>query len=273
MSVLIDAHIHLDFYDNVDQTCREVEENKIFCLFMTHVPELYCNYLASPNFMNNKYIQLALGYHPILVNEQPFNEHLFITLAKSAKVIGEVGLDYVVARTENSRKKQYDIFSCICKHTQNQIMSIHNRNAEDDVLELLERNSCKNVIFHWYTGKESLIDRILENGYYFSANPMMLNTLKGQKILRKIPINRLLIETDGPFSRREGVILGPKNMQRIYNSFSIFYGVDSIDEQIRQNMKRLFRQTRTYSNNIEDDNNNKETIRNYNNSCELLTYS
>lgn len=98
----------------------------------------------------------------------------------TTKFIGEVGLDFSVARSEKSRCKQKSVFKIICENSSGHILSIHSRLAERDVLEILRINKVENAIFHWYTGAKELIPQILDEGYYFSVNPAMLKSNKGK---------------------------------------------------------------------------------------------
>ena len=59
----------------------------------------------------------------------------------------------------------------------------------------------KNVIFHWYSGPLSLIPKIVEHGYYFSVNEKMTKTNSGIEIIKRIPRNLILTETDAPFNK------------------------------------------------------------------------
>lgn len=245
MNVLVDAHVHLDFYDDENRIRQEIETHQIYSLFMTHIPELYETYYLASEKYRSRYIKLAIGYHPILINEYPFNERLFLRLLHTTNVVGEIGLDYTVARTETSRKKQRDVFSSICAHAKNHILSIHSRNAEDDILDILEQAGCKKAIFHWYTGKETSIPRILDNGYYFSINPMMLNTPKGRNILKQIPADRILVESDGPFSRINGKLVEPESMRIVYNKLAEFLDMEALDILVQTNWKRLIQDKNT----------------------------
>jgi len=241
MSVLVDAHVHLDFYDDQTRLYSEIEKHQIYSVFMTHIPELYKDYYVKLNATRSRFIKLAVGFHPILVNEYPFNATLFTDCLETTNIVGEVGLDYVVARTDVSRSKQQEVFRFICHQAHGKVLSIHNRNAESEILEILEHEGCRKAVFHWYTGKEDAIPRILSNGYFFSVNPMMLNSYKGRSILKKIPQDKILVESDGPFTRVEGKIIEPCHIAEIYRRFEDFYGISDLGEVVRNNWKFLVR--------------------------------
>lgn len=235
--VMIDAHIHIDFYDRPEKIINEIIREDILSLFVTHLPELY----EKQKFMVEgiQQVLLAVGFHPILVNEFEFKKDLFINALSTTRFVGEVGLDYSVAKTEKSRTRQKDIFEQICKSVSNHILTVHSRHAEHDVLTFLMDNKVKHAIFHWYTGSKELIPDIVKAGYYFSINPTMLRTGKGRGLLKEIPLNRVLIETDGPFSKYNGSIVEPLCLQEIYNEFGEFYNVDDMENLVFDNMSSL----------------------------------
>lgn len=230
---LIDAHVHLDFYDNTSLFRRQIVDNDIQAVFVTHLPELYRKYL--PFYKGDSNIFLALGYHPVLVEEYDLDVMLFRALLEDARFVGEVGLDYSITSSQTIRSKQREAFSIICSSVSNQILSIHSRLAERDVLEILKDNNVKKAIFHWYTGSEKLIEDIVQRGYYFSVNSMMLRSNKGMNILKLIPIDRLLIETDGPFTKYSNSIIAPIDLKNVYQQFSNFYQLDDFKQIVWKN--------------------------------------
>lgn len=234
---MIDAHIHIDFYDNPAKIIKEIISENISAIFVTHLPELYEKQKSM--LENIPQIFLAIGFHPILVNEFDFNIDLFVDALKNTRFVGEVGLDYSVAKTEKSRNKQKEIFEQICKSVNDHILSVHSRQAEQDALNFLTKYKVEHAIFHWYTGPKELIPSIVESGYFFSLNPSMLRTNKGREILKEIPLNRILIETDGPFSKYKGIIVEPLYLKEIYNLFGEFYNVHNIEDLVLENMLSL----------------------------------
>lgn len=234
---MIDAHIHIDFYDRPAKVIKEIMREDISAVFVTHLPELYEKHKLMVE--NLPHVILAVGFHPILANEYEFNKDLFVNALKKTRFVGEVGLDFSVAKTEKSRIKQREIFEQICKSVSKHILSVHSRQAEQDVLALLLKHKVENVIFHWYTGSKELIPNIVEAGYYFSVNPAMLRTGKGRALLKEIPLNRVLIETDGPFSKYNGSIVEPLCLKEIYNKFGEFYNVDDMENLVFDNISSL----------------------------------
>ena len=121
------------------------------------------------------------------------------------------------------------------------ILSIHSRKAEKEVLRLLIENGVKSAIFHWYSGPLTLIDEIVKAGFYFSINTAMIKSKSGQEIIKRIPINYLLTESDGPFIENEGIPIRPKNLSIVYEYLSKnkFAGNHDIEKIVHENFKRM----------------------------------
>ena len=233
---LIDTHVHIDFYENPLEVALEYEELKIYTLFVTNLPEVFQKHFKS--FSNLKYVRLCIGYHPQVASEYDFDKKLFEECLQLTNYIGEVGLDF---QNENQevKQKQVDAFEYICspKYNSGKIYTIHSKGTEDLVLSILKKNQVKHAIFHWYTGKLSTLDSIVNEGYYLSLNPKMINTKNGQKIISRIPKNKILFETDGPFARVNKSIIYPKDIKGIYENFNSI--LPNFEELVFKNFRRL----------------------------------
>lgn len=232
----VDLHVHIDFYSDPQKIADMYEKNKIYTIFVTNLPELYQKHLKA--FSEYKYIRLALGLHPQLVGEFFLNQDLFKNLITSCNYIGEVGLDFSNEPIE-VQKLQREYFDFVTQTSINKgrVYSIHSKNAEDDCLEILKKNGVKHAIFHWYSGSLKTLNRIIDEGYYFSLNYRMLNGVKGREIIKRVPKEKVLFETDGPFIRYNKKILTPDTIEHIYNEFDDF--IPGFPEIVFNNFKRL----------------------------------
>lgn len=233
---LIDTHVHIDFYTDPMKVALEYESLKIYALFVTNLPEIFVKHLSA--FKNLKYVRLCIGYHPQVASEYKLNEALFQKYVQHTKYIGEVGLDFN-QENELIKKDQINSFEFITSENFNKgrIYSVHSRGTEDIVLDILQNNNVKHGIFHWYSGKLSTLDKIVNNGYYFSLNPKMLLSKNGQKILERIPKELMLFETDGPFARVNKSIIYPSNIKNIYSSYNNV--IPDFEDIVFKNFRRL----------------------------------
>ncbi|MEH7302653.1 Qat anti-phage system TatD family nuclease QatD, partial [Neobacillus drentensis] len=196
-----DSHVHLDLYKNAAEIIRQIDINKSYTIAVTNLPVLYEN--AIKGYPNSKYVRFAAGLHPELVGEFPEQIPKFYELIKDCRFIGEIGLDF---SKENVvyKELQLEVFKRtidICNSIGNKIVSIHSRGAAKKVIEIVGSEFNGQVILHWFTGNNTDLKKAINNGYFFSVNINMLRTEKGQKIINTIPLERILIESDGPFTK------------------------------------------------------------------------
>ncbi|MCM3181164.1 TatD family hydrolase [Cytobacillus horneckiae] len=57
------------------------------------------------------------------------------------------------------------------------------------------------VILHWFSGSLSDLNKAIDYGYFFSINNEMIKSVNGRKIIELLPLNRILLESDGPFTK------------------------------------------------------------------------
>ena len=202
-SCLIDTHCHLDLISDIQQKYNEEDLLPVKTISVTNAPSFFEH--NQMLFRNAKNIRIAIGMHPELVSQFGNELALFKNLLKQTKYVGEVGLDRS-ERFKSSFDKQTIFFKEIiqsCAKAGNKIITVHTRKAEKEAIQILRENlrgtSCK-VILHWFTGSiETLKDGVKE-GFYFSVNHKMISTQKGQELLKNIPLDRLLTESDAPFT-------------------------------------------------------------------------
>ncbi|WP_443715233.1 TatD family hydrolase, partial [Ruminococcus bromii] len=171
-----------------------------------------------------------------------FDKRLFNHLIGEAKYIGEVGLDFT-GNLKERREEQLQCFDYICSSiNENQVLSVHSKNAEKAVCDILKKHKVKKTILHWYSGNLETLKELIEYGYYFSINTSMLQSIKGQKILKSIPKNRLLIESDGPFTKVNNQKYNPSKLQEVYSQIGAFLESPEINKLVWQNFKDLITQ-------------------------------
>lgn len=194
---LYDTHFHLDLQKNVKAAIEEINANKIYTIAMTNLPALY---EKEQKEYEDSYIRIALGFHPELIGEYKKYIPMMWEKLPSARYVGEVGLDF----SDGAYKKEQLIFfeELIekCREDKDKILSIHSRKAETEVLNCLRGSFSFKPILHWYTGNIKNIENAVDMGCYFSVNQKMVKTLKFKKMAEIIPLNRILLETDSPFS-------------------------------------------------------------------------
>ena len=94
---------------------------------------------------------------------------------------------------------------------------------------------------HWFTGSKADVRRAVDRGCYFSVNEGMLASATGERVLREIPIHRVLTETDGPFLARGDKPINPGDVGRAVEMIASFVDstIEDVRSQIISNLKSL----------------------------------
>lgn len=235
-----DTHMHFDLYKNRKEVLKYIEEEKSYTVAVTNLPILFEKY--SKEYIGYKYIQFALGFHPELINKFKEQMPIFYRNIKKTRFIGEIGLDFSTNDIEN-RQEQYSAFKAIleaCSAVGDKILSVHSRKAAKEVNELLNGINAK-VILHWFTGNDTELNKAINRRYYFSINHQMINSNTGRILIKKIPIDRILIESDAPFTKGLKEKYDISFADEIYKFLANLYdqSVDSIEKQFKYNLKIL----------------------------------
>lgn len=242
---LIDFHCHLDLYPDHQKIIEMCELQKIRTLAVTTTPRAWTRNRDLTK--NTKYVRAALGLHPQLVGKTSSKELLlWEEFLPEAKYIGEVGID-AGPNFVHSLKEQVKIFTHIlqlCSNVEGRIISVHSVRSAGMVLDLIESNLPSHkgtVILHWFTGSLNEAQKAVKLGCYFSINSSMLQTKKGQELLERIPAERILTETDGPFVEFNGKPSKPSDviytLQLIAKLFK--RTPDEISNLLNSNLKYL----------------------------------
>lgn len=238
--MIIDTHCHIDLYTNPRKVLQDCIKADITVLAMTNLPSHF--EMGHPHFQSLRKIRLALGMHPLMADSHKREFGLFLKNIDKTSYIGEIGLDFSKEGI-STKDIQIDTFSKILKEVSGlkKILSIHSRKAEKEVLNLLIKNNIKSAIFHWYSGGLTLIDTIVEAGYFFSVNPAMIKSASGRKIIAKIPKEFILTETDGPFIYEKKKPLNPGEISSVTSYLAQEWKVSNytVEDIIMTNFYRL----------------------------------
>lgn len=203
--MLTDTHFHLDLFENMTSMIQQLKDSDVRVLAVGTTPLAYKRELTFVN--GNSNIRVGLGYHPQLISKRPNEIELILKQIKNSKYVGEIGLDFN-AGYYSSKDKQVSAFREIvmeCSKQGGKVLSIHSVKAAGAVLDELEAaeafHSCM-CILHWFTGSAKERERAIADGAYFSVNPRMLRTKSGIQNIMAFPADRILLETDAPFTRK-----------------------------------------------------------------------
>jgi TatD DNase family protein len=243
---MIDTHCHVDLYPNPSEVVLNAETLGVTTIVVTNLPSAFSKAYPHVRFMRRT--RLALGMHPLLTNRHDGERQLFEQHANMTSYIGEVGLDFSRVG-KPSKEIQLESFRFILQTLKHKpkFMSLHSRQAESSVLDILEEFGRSPVVFHWYSGSLALLDRALGNGHYFSVNAAMFKSQKGQQILARLPSDRVLTETDGPFIKVGNRPAYPQDVGVLEENLADIWHMSKYEVSaiIEQNFERLVHPLKT----------------------------
>jgi TatD DNase family protein len=201
--MLIDAHAHVDRYDLLDgqalpPALAEIAQDGILTI---------SNSMDLPSYRRNVEISeqcnLVLpifGVHPWNAPEYADRLPDLAAAIESSPMIGEIGLDHYFVKDAAAYPAQRKVleYSLSAAREQNKIVMLHTKGAEREVLELLDRYAMQRVVVHWYSGPIDIFEQLAARGAYFTVGVEVLYSEHIRAIAQKIPLERLLTETDNP---------------------------------------------------------------------------
>jgi TatD DNase family protein len=197
--MLIDAHAHLDKYGaELDTALAEIEQNRIVTWAVsmdlasyrrTREIALRCD-LVLPTF----------GVHPKMAPEYADRLGELSPWIERSPAIGEIGLDFHWVEDASQYPAQLKVleYFLAAAGEQKKIVNLHTKGAEKEILNLLERYDIKRPIIHWYSGPLDILRALAEFGAYFTVGVEILYSQTIRELARKVPMNRLLTESDNP---------------------------------------------------------------------------
>ncbi len=192
-------------------------------------------------------IRPAAGLYPTILDpDQAYQMHSFIRNQHSQLVaIGEVGLDFWVAKEASQKELQKEIligFISLSKEL-DLPLNIHSRSAGRHAVALLLENGASRVQMHAFDGKASAALPAAEAGYYFSIPPSIIRSRQKQKLVKHLPLSSMLVETDSPVLGPEPDIRNePANIAISIKAIAELKNVreDDVIEAISENTKKLY---------------------------------
>ncbi len=152
-------------------------------------------------------IYAGVGIHPHEVKEVQdiaATQEILKSLAANKKVvaIGETGLDYHYLHSPAELQQQYFRMHIETAIALNLPIIIHTREAKEDTMNILKEYTGRvRGVFHCFSGDMDMAEKALDMGFYISFSGVITFNKAGSiiEIIKQVPLNRLLIETDAPY--------------------------------------------------------------------------
>lgn len=206
----MDFHCHLDLYPDAREVYREAAQRNTFTWLVTTSPKAFA--ATSRALGASPTVLITPGLHPEIVHERSGELNLLLEQMEGVKAVGEVGLDGS-PRYRSSYDLQRKVFAAVvarCEELGGRTLSIHSRQAVKDVLtELNGHPQYGTAVLHWFTGTPTELRAADGMGCWFSVGPAMFASTNGRAIAARLPRDRVVPESDGPFAKVDGKPIPP----------------------------------------------------------------
>ncbi len=207
--MLVDSHCHLNMLDlspfngeldAVIQSASEMGVSEMLCVSVD-LPTLPQVLACAQRYEN---VFASVGIHPN-DSQDEINIETLLEFSQHEKVIaiGETGLDYF--RSTGDLVWQREAFRkhiVLAKQCEKPLI-IHTREAQKDTLDIMQEESAQTVggVLHCFTETWEMAQAAMDLGFYISFSGIVTfkNAKALQEVVKKMPLERMLVETDSPF--------------------------------------------------------------------------
>ncbi|MDO4198286.1 MAG: TatD family hydrolase [Erysipelotrichaceae bacterium] len=201
----LDSHCHINdeaYNDDRNEVLQRMVNNGVSKAMIVSLNEE--EYIFSKTI---KYDGISLknsvGIYPGDVDkydEETLNRIISLFKEDECSAVGEIGLDYHWGKENRDRQLYYFERQLIEARKLDKPVIIHSRDAAKDTFDLLKKYPGKGVM-HCYAGSKELAREYVKFGYYISFSGVITfkNAKEPLEVIRSIPLDKILIETDCPY--------------------------------------------------------------------------
>tara|TARA_B100001093_G_scaffold514476_1_gene588587 strand:+ start:917 stop:1699 length:783 start_codon:yes stop_codon:yes gene_type:complete len=252
---IVDSHCHLYYEPYISNLKKIIEDckSKNVKLLLSISVDLQTSKKNIEIASKFDEIYCTVGLHPNNIsNSQKDLKKILNLYTPNSKIlgIGEAGID--LFKTDNNLLKQIECFEYQIEFSiKNDLpLIIHSRNSEKETISVLKKYSNKNLnfILHCFSGSEKFANDCLDlNGYIsFGGIITFKNTDNLREICKKIPMNKILVETDSPYLSPHplrGKVNHPQNTSLVIEKIAEIKEkkIDEISSITTNNFNELFK--------------------------------
>ncbi len=261
---MIDTHTHLDDerFTNREEIIRRFEADGVE-LAINHSCSFKTMHAGLELARNHKRMFCTVGCHPedAATYDTAFEAEME-KLHSEAKVlaVGEIGLDYYYGTDNKDVQKDVFVAQLELADRWNLPVNIHLRDAYGDMADILKARKHllhRGGILHCYSGSAEFAEEMMKLGFYVAfGGAVTFKNAKKADVVKAVPLERVLTETDGPYLAPEpvrGTVNEPKNVRYVLKKLAEIYGIptERLEEQVQNNVYTLFEKLRPFRTELE----------------------
>ena len=176
------------------------------------------------------YIVPIFGIHPWRVKNN-IDIDKFEYYIKNTPLIGEIGLDFHWIEDKDTYPHQIKVFEYFLQSAKkyDKYINIHTKGCEELILNLLKKYDISSQsIIHWYSGDKDTLKKLIDAKCYFTGSVDLGYIKHSKDIIKEIPANKLLAETDGPTALQwvNGTYGMPDEIKNVYKNICAIKNLD-----------------------------------------------
>lgn len=209
-----DSHAHYyderfesEIQESVDELVDALLEDSVSCIINIGTSPKTSR-LAIEQAKRHENMYIAIGIHPSDTrflfdpdSELEDIERLILDPESKCVCLGEIGLDYHYDGTDKEKQMEYFEKQMLLAERLGLPVSIHDREAHGDVMDVIRRHPNVKGILHSFSGSVEMAEELVRLGYYisFSGTLTFTNARKPREVAAVLPRDKVLIETDCPY--------------------------------------------------------------------------
>lgn len=209
VNVLVDSHCHIDFPDfekDLSDVLKRAAQSGVAYLLCVSVDVRKLERIKELT-RENDHIFASVGIHPNL-EQQGEAELKVADLVEKCRdstvvAVGETGLDYYRNDTDSDWQRQRFRTHIQAAKSTNLPLIVHTRNAREDTIGILKEEGAGECggVMHCFTEDWEMARQALDLGFYISFSGIVTfkSAAELQGVARRVPLDRLLVETDAPY--------------------------------------------------------------------------
>ena len=208
--------MYFDSHSHMDSACFDAERDKLITGFAEKQVEGFLNIGCDLESSKRSivlaeaypFVWAAVGSHPddaAFVDAARIEEYRRLAAHEKVVAIGEIGLDYHYEDPPRDIQKQaFELQLQLAREVGLPVI-VHEREAHGDAMDILDRYPDVTGVFHCYSGSLEMAKELIRRGWYigFTGVVTFKNARKAVEVVKWLPLDRILIETDCPYMAPE----------------------------------------------------------------------